>query len=305
MTAERTATTNSGSSGIQAVLPAVRRSTMATPPDLAARRAAVGTMPRPSPIPGIDISDIRYADVPCVVCTPPEPRGVLVYFHGGGYRLGSAAQFTHFATRLAGATGARVVVVDFRLAPEHPYPAALHDATSVYEQLLTESGVPPIAIGDSAGGGLAAALVVTCIDAEVAVPRGLVLMSPWLDLRCVADSYHSRAATDQLFSHDAARQAADQYLQGHHADDPLASPLIADVAAFPPALLFASTDEVLLDDTVTMASGLARAGVPTTTHFTPGVPHAWPSVHPDRPESAAALDVIARFVRPLATEETT
>jgi acetyl esterase/lipase len=234
-----------------------------------------------------------------VVCEPPRPRGVLTYFHGGGYRLGSAAQFTPFAARLAGATGSRVVVVDYRLAPEHPFPAALHDAAHVYEQVLAESGEPPVAAGDSAGGGLAAALTVACARAGVPVPRALVLMSAWLDLRCVADSYTSRAVTDRLFSYEAARQAADQYLQGHDPGDPLASPLLADLAPFPPALLLAGTDEVLLDDTVAMASGLARARVPTATRFERDVPHAWPSVFPDRPESAAALEAIAEFVRRL------
>ncbi|MFC5751420.1 alpha/beta hydrolase fold domain-containing protein [Actinomadura rugatobispora] len=280
-------------------LPGERRSTMPTPDDLAARRAGAGAAPRPAPPPGVEVTGVRYGDVPCVVCEPPRPRGVLTYFHGGGYRLGSAAQFTPFAARLAAATGSRVVVVDYRLAPEHPFPAALHDAAGVYERVLAESGRPPVAIGDSAGGGLAAALAVACAGAKVPVPRALVLMSAWLDLRCVAGTYTSRATTDRLFSHDAARQAAGQYLQGHDAGDPLASPLLADAASFPPTLLFASTGEVLLDDTVAMASNLARAGVPTAVRFERDVPHAWPSVFPDRPEAAAALDVIAEFVRRL------
>ncbi|MBL7500148.1 alpha/beta hydrolase [Frankia sp. CNm7] len=277
-------------------LPALRPSTLATPADLAARRAALGALPPPEPVPGIAIENTAYAGVPCVVCAPPEPRDVLVYFHGGGYRLGSAAQFTPFAARLAGAARARVVVVDYRLAPEHPYPAALHDAAKVYGHLLAESGTPPVAVGDSAGGGLAASLVTACVRAGIAVPRGLVLLSAWLDLRCAAASYRSRSATDQLFSLEAARQAAEQYLQGHAADDPLASPLLADVATFPPSLLFASSDEVLLDDTMTMAAALAQARVPVATSVIPGVPHTWPSVAPHHPASAAALDVAARFV---------
>jgi epsilon-lactone hydrolase len=285
-------------------LPPVRPSTMPAPADLAARRAA-GAMSRAAAVPGVEVDDVRYAGVPCVVCSPPEPRDVVVYFHGGGYRLGSAVQFTGFAARLADAARARVVVVDYRLAPEHPYPAALHDATRVYEQLLAESGAPPIAVGDSAGGGLAAALVVACVNAGVTVPRGLVLMSAWLDLRCTAASYRSRSATDQLFSLDAARQAAEQYLQGHDPRDPLASPLLADVASFPPTLLFASTDEVLLDDTLAMATALAQARVPTAASVIPGMPHAWPSVAPDHPESAVTLDVVARFVRRLSVNRTT
>ncbi|MHC5261886.1 alpha/beta hydrolase fold domain-containing protein [Streptomyces sp. UC4497] len=285
-------------------LPPIRRSTLATPSELAERRASMGSPPRPTH-PGVGIDDVRYGDVPCVVCAPPRPRGTVLYLHGGGYRLGSAALFTAFAARLAAATGARVVAADYRLAPEHPFPAAPHDAARVYERLLSECDVPPVVLGDSAGGGLGAALVVACARSGVAVPSGLVLLSAWLDLRCTAGSYRSRATTDQLFSHEAARQAADQYLQGHPADDPLASPLLGDLRAFPPTLLCASTDEVLLDDSVAFAAALARAGVATSASYVPGVPHAWPSVFPDLPASAQALDVVARFVRPLLVKEPT
>ncbi|MEB8336162.1 alpha/beta hydrolase [Streptomyces endophyticus] len=283
-------------------LPPVRRSTLATPPELAERRASMGSLPLPTH-PGADIAEVRYGDVPCVVCTPPRPRGTVLYLHGGGYRLGSMALVTAFAARLAVATGARVVAADYRLAPEHPFPAAPHDAARVYERLLSEADIPPVVLGDSAGGGLAAALVVACAGSGVAVPSRLVLLSAWLDLRCAAGSYRSRAATDQLFSHEAARQAADQYLQGHPADDPLASPLLGDLSAFPPTLLCASTDEVLLDDSVAFASALARAGVATSASYVPGVPHAWPSVFLDLPASVEALDVVARFVSPLLVKE--
>ncbi|MGW0683973.1 alpha/beta hydrolase fold domain-containing protein [Streptomyces sp. NPDC002754] len=283
-------------------LPPVRRSTPATPPELAERRGAMDSLPRPAH-PGVDIRDVRYGDVPCVVCTPPQPRGTALYLHGGGYWLGPVALFTAFAARLAAATGARVVAARYRLAPEHPFPAAPHDAAQVYERLLSESDVPPVVLGDSAGGGLGAALVVACARSGVPVPSGLVLLSAWLDLRCTAGSYRSRAATDQLFSHEAARQAADQYLQGHPADDDLASPLLGDLSAFPPTLLYASTDEVLLEDSVSFASALAHAGVPTSASYVPGVPHAWPSVFLDLPASAETLDALARFVRPLLMKE--
>lgn len=292
-------------SALARALPALRPSTMDPPADLVARRAGAARS-RPAAAPGtsdIQVRETRYSGVPCVVCTPGGARGLVVYFHGGGYRLGSAAQFTPFAIKLAAATRTRVVVVDYRLAPEHPYPAALHDAAAVYEHLLAESPATPVVVGDSAGGGLAAALVAACVNAGVTVPCGLVLMSGWLDLRCTADSYRSRAATDRLFSLDAAQQAAEQYLQGADASAALASPLTADVGAFPSTLLFASADEVLLDDTVAMSAALARARVPVETHLLPGLPHAWPSVLPERPESAAALDIVARFIDRLSAKE--
>ncbi|UGQ12241.1 alpha/beta hydrolase [Yinghuangia sp. ASG 101] len=282
-------------------LPPLRPSTVPTPADLTARRAGAGAARTPVDVPGVTVAGVRYGDVPCVVCEPADPRGVLVYFHGGGYRLGSAAQFTAFAARLADATGARVVAVDYRLAPEHPYPAALHDAVTVYERVLAESAYAPVLIGDSAGGGLAAALTVACTGAGLALPGGVVLISAWLDLRCTAESYRSRASTDRLFSYDAARQAAHQYLQGHQPDDPLVSPLFADLSVFPPTLLLASTDEVLLDDTLAMSTCLTEAGVTNTTHIEPGVPHAWPGIFPDLPESAAAVEMIGRFVAAYGT----
>ncbi|MCK9877137.1 alpha/beta hydrolase [Frankia sp. Ag45/Mut15] len=263
---------------------------------LAARRATIAALEPPAPTPEIRVLQADWSGVRCVVCTPPEPRDVLLYLHGGGYRLGRAAEFTPFAARLAAATRAEVVVVDYRLAPEYPYPAALHDTASVYTRLVAASKRPPILVGDSAGGGLAAALTIATGRAGTAPPRGLVLISAWLDLHCTAPSYRSRAAHDRMFSLASAREAADQYLQGHHPDDPLASPVLGDVTGFPPTLLFASSDEVLLDDTIRMASALAQARVPVATRIMPGLPHTWPNVLPDHPDTTAALRTIAHFV---------
>jgi acetyl esterase/lipase len=292
-------TMSSGVTGIPTEawgLPALRPSTFPTPADLTARRDGMAALPAADPVPGVETVDLVVGGVPCVVCEPPSPRASLVYFHGGGYRLGSAAFSTPFGARLAAAASARVTVVDYRLAPEHPFPAALHDAAAVHAALLEDGGPAPIAVGDSAGGGLAAALAVAATRAGLPGPRGLVLMSPWLDLTCTAGSYASRAATDELFSLDSAQQAADLYLQGHDPRDPLASPLLAELASFPPTLLMASSDEVLVEDGAVLASGLALAGVPVLASFEKGQPHAWPAVFLGTPASAAALEAIARFV---------
>jgi epsilon-lactone hydrolase len=277
-------------------LPALRTSGHPTPADLTARRDGMAALSGGDPAPGVETLAVVLGGVPCVVCEPPTPRASIVYFHGGGYRLGSAAFSTPFGTHMAAATGARVTVVDYRLAPEHPYPAAVHDAVAVFAALLEDGGPPPIAAGDSAGGGLAAALAVAAAKAGVPGPRGLVLMSPWLDLRCTAGTYGSRAATDQLFSLESAEQASHMYLQAHDPRDPLASPLLADLASFPPTLVMASTDEVLIEDGAALASGLALAGVPVLASFESGRPHAWPAVFPGSAESAAALESVGRFV---------
>ena len=284
-------------------LPALRPSGYPTPPDLTARREGMATLSGGEPAPGVETFDVVLGGVPCVVCEPASPRASLVYFHGGGYRLGSAAFSTPFGTHLAAATGARVTVVDYRLAPEHPFPAAVHDAAAVYASLLEEGGPAPIAAGDSAGGGLAAALVVAATAAGAPRPRGLVLMSPWLDLTCSAATYASRAATDQLFSLESAEQASHMYLQAHDPRDPLSSPLRADLTSFPPTLVMASTDEVLIEDGAALASGLALAGVPVLASFESGRPHAWPAVLAGSAESAAALESIGRFVAGLCEQD--
>jgi monoterpene epsilon-lactone hydrolase len=284
-------------------LPALRQSALPAPADLTARRDGMAALPPAAPAPGVETLEVVLGGVPCVVCEPPSPRASIVYFHGGGYRLGTAAFSTPFGTQLAAATGARVTVVDYRLAPEHPFPAAIHDAVAVHATLLQDGGPPPIAAGDSAGGGLAAALAVAAAAAGVPGPRGLVLMSPWLDLTCSAGTYASRADADQLFSLESAQQASHLYLQAHDPRDPLASPLRADLSSFPPTLVMASTDEVLLEDGVALASGLALAGVPVLASFESGRPHAWPAVLAGGPESAAALESVGRFVAGLCEQD--
>jgi monoterpene epsilon-lactone hydrolase len=135
-----------------------------------------------------------------------------------------------------------------------------------------------------------------CGTLPVDRPRGLILLSPWLDLTITAGTYTSRADSDALFSKASAQEAAGQYLQGHSAEDPLASPLFADPSGFPPALLFASADESLLDDTLGFAARLAEARVPVETHIVPGMPHVWPVIAPQSTKSALVFEEIARFV---------
>ena len=281
-------------------LPAIRKSTYPTPPDLINRRAGVAPIqPQGTGSSDVDVRPRQIAGVPCTVCTPRESRHTAVYFHGGGYRLGSAERSTPFATKLAAATHATVVVVEYRLAPEHPFPAGLHDAATVYGHLLDEGHRGAIAIGDSAGGGLAAALTLAAVNNGLPPPTALVMMSPWLDLSCTASTFSSRAGTDQLFSREAAQEAAGMYLQGHDPGDPLVSPLRANLESWPSCLVLASTEEVLLDDAITFTAKLALAGVPVTSHFVPGVPHAWPAVFHDLPASVTALKDIATFVEGL------
>ncbi|MBO0729228.1 MAG: alpha/beta hydrolase fold domain-containing protein [Acidimicrobiaceae bacterium] len=276
-------------------LPELRPSTYPTPADLITRRIAAGSAPVAPLAPGVTARQAVFGGVPCIACTPATTRGLMVYFHGGGFRLGSASRSAPFASQMARATQLTVVTVDYRLAPEHPFPAALQDAAAVYTALLAD-GQPVVAAGDSAGGGLAAALVVAASTSDVAPPAALVLVSPWLDLTCTASTFESRAGTDELFSLASAREAADMYLQGHEAPDPLASPLLATLDGWPPTLVLASADEVLLEDSVRFATARAMSGIPVTMHVHAGLPHVWPVVTPDHPASSDALSEIGSFV---------
>jgi monoterpene epsilon-lactone hydrolase len=277
-------------------LPDLRGSTYPTPTALTERRSLGANVEPATPAPNVIVRDTPVANVPCVVCELPGSNELALYFHGGGYRMGSARRSAPFATRLATAMLTTVVAVEYRLAPEEPFPAGLRDAATVYEHLLGRHDRIAV-IGDSAGGGLAAALVVAAVGSGVPLPGAMVLMSPWLDLTCTAATFRSRAQSDQLFSLNAATEASAMYLQGHDSSDPLVSPGLAHLDAWPPTLLFASTDEVLLHDSVSFTSRLALAGTPVTSYFEPAVPHAWPAVVPDLPASRLALERISHFAR--------
>jgi len=277
---------------VTAALPPLRKG-YAARDDLIQRRAAAGAFETTQEIePGVTIADATYGGVSCIVCAPVAPRATILYLHGGGFRMGHPRGWTGFGSRLAAAADARVVLVDYRLAPEHPFPAGLHDAVAAYDAVANESGGAIFVAGDSAGGGLAASVVLAR-----ARSRGLILLSPWLDLTLRAATWESRAATDKLFALATARDAAASYLQGHPSDDPLVSPLLADLAGFPPVLIFASGAESLLGDASAFAEGIALAGGTVEAHLVAGMQHVWPTLFPDLPESGAALEAMARFVR--------
>jgi epsilon-lactone hydrolase len=277
-----------------------RRTGAAAGPDLVAQRAAIVARPVPATA-AVTVEPVELGGVTTVVCEPERPTAALVYFHGGGFRLGTAAMSAAFGARLADAAGVRVIAVEYALAPEQPFPAALHDAAAAYEAALARWREPVLVGGDSAGGGLAAALTAAVLRAQapgntIAAPSGLILLSPWLDLTVGAPSYESRAATDPLFSRARAIEAAELYLQGWDPCDPLASPLFAELEGFPSTLLFAAAGEVLVDDAIGLAGRLAAAGVTVHTHLVAGMQHVWPTIAPDHPESGRAVAEIARFV---------
>jgi len=185
---------------------------------------------------------------------------------------------------------------EYSLAPERPFPGALHDIIGLIGELAgADEGKPIILSGDSAGGGLA--LAVATALADPGRLAGIILISPWLDLRLIADSYGRCAATDPIFSLAAAQASATDYLQGWPAHDPLASPLLGELRGLPPICLFASGAEVLADDALGLVERIGAAGAAMSFCMLPGLLHDWPVVDPDRRETALVFDLIEIFAR--------
>jgi acetyl esterase/lipase len=228
------------------------------------------------------------------------PRGFVLQLHGGGFRIGRPEFESLFAEALVQRCGVEVVVPQYRLAPEGPFPAGLTDALTALTALREEIGeVPLIVGGDSAGGGLAASLGV--LTGAGGAPRidGLVLLSPWLDLRVSSPCYASNAASDPMFSRESAEIAAELYLQGFDPAHPLASPLLAPITAYPPTLISVGTGEVLYDDSRLFHDKLTAAGIASRLSTIDGMEHVAVVRGLTLPGSAETFEAVADFVEGL------
>jgi len=226
-------------------------------------------------------------------------RATILYLHGGGYTVGSIRTHRALVARLAAATGARALVIDYRLAPEHPFPAAVDDAVTAYRWLV-ESGVAPSGIvvaGDSAGGGLTVALLVALRDAGDPLPAAAVCISPWVDLACTGDSMATRAAADPMVQRAPLLSMAEAYLAGRDARTPLASPLYADLRGLPPLLVHVGTAETLLDDATRLAARARAASVAVDLETWEDMIHVWHAFAPVLPESEAAIARVGEWAR--------
>lgn len=225
------------------------------------------------------------------------PRGYMLLFHGGGFRIGRPEFDSLFAEALVTRCGVEVVLPQYRLAPEGPFPAGLTDALTALTALREEIGDAPLIVGgDSAGGGLAASLGV--LTSAGGGPRidGLVLLSAWLDLRVSSPCYASNAASDPMFSKESANVAAELYLQGFDPEHPLASPLLAPIAAFPPTLVSVGTGEVLYDDSRLFHDKLAAAGASSRLSAIDGMEHVAVIRSLDLTGAAETFEEVAGFV---------
>ena len=264
-------------------------------------RAKFHAMVRMAPLPARGTETVRVdaGGVPADIVSRRASlagRWVL-YLHGGGYRVGSPAAYRHFTWRLADAVRARVLIVAYRLAPEHPFPAALEDALAAYRWLLAQDAREIVVMGDSAGGGLTLALLMKLRDESVRLPDAAVALSPWTDLALTGASLEENAATDPMINIGDMPQAAAEYLAGADPRNPYASPLYGDPAGLPPVLIQVGSDEALRDDAVRMAEKLRAANPTSELEVWPHMPHVWQAYTPVLPEARAAVADIGDFVR--------
>jgi epsilon-lactone hydrolase len=221
-----------------------------------------------------------------------EPRHVVLYFHGGVYVMGDAFLAADLASQVGRRTQAKVISVDYRLAPEHPYPAAVDDALAAYQALL-DGGTDPARIvfaGESAGGGLAVATLVNARDHGLPLPAAAFAMSPYADLTLAGTTMETKRKADPLLSPESLAARVPDYTSGQDAALGLISPIFADLTGLPPLIIQAGTHEVLLDDAIRLAQRAATADVEVTLDVTPGVPHVFQAYYPILDEAAAALD---------------
>ena len=247
----------------------------------------------------VDPVDANGVPAEWVVAAGVTSERVVLYFHGGGYHVGSPARLRGLLALLSAAAQARVLSAGYRLAPEHPFPAAVEDALTAYRWLVArgEHARQVVISGDSSGGGLALAALVALRDAGDPLPGAAVVISPWTDLDMGGESVRSRAAVDVMLTPDGAREAADWYLAGQDAWHPYASPLYADLRGLPPVLIQAGDAEILRDDSVRFAAAAQAAGVDVTLEIWPEMPHVWHAFAGLLPEADEAVERIGRWLR--------
>jgi acetyl esterase/lipase len=222
----------------------------------------------------------------------------ILYLHGGGYVMGSPNTHRSLGGEISRAAQAAVLLVDYRLAPEDPFPAAVEDGVASLRWLLDQGFAPhSLAIaGDSAGGGLTVATLVSARNQGLPMPRAAVCISPWSDLTCSNESYQTRAHADPMVTPDIGRMAG-LYLQGAAAQDPLASPNFADLQSLPPLLIHVGRDEVLLDDSIKLDKKAKADGVDSTLEVWEDMIHVWHAFHPMLPEGKQAIARVGAFLR--------
>ena len=259
-------------------------------------QARLTTLPKGARFHSVDAAGVKceWMEMP-----PVSPARVVLFMHGGGFVAGSPRTHRKLAAALSRAAYARILMPEYPLAPEHPFPAAVKDGLRVYGWLI-EQGIAASDIvlgGDSAGGGLALSMLLALRDAGAALPRAAVLMSAWTDLTVSSPSYERNRRIDPSLTREKLRLAAQNYIGTRDLRDPLASPLFADPTGLPPLLLQVGGDEVMLDDSRLFAERARAAGVDATLRVFEGIWHVHQHHAPELPEALAAMTEIAAFIR--------
>jgi acetyl esterase/lipase len=224
---------------------------------------------------------------------------VFIYLHGGGYVLCSVSTHRDLITRLVKASGIQALGINYRLAPEHPFPAALEDATQAYRWLLAEGFDPQKIVigGDSAGGGLTIATLIKLRDSGDPLPAGGVCLSPWMDLAITGDTIRTRAKNDPILNKDEVTMMAKPYVGDNDPTLPLISPVYAELHDLPPLLIQVGSDEILLDDSIRLANKARESGVDVTFEIWEGMVHVFQAFAVLLPEGRKAIDKIGKFVQ--------
>ncbi len=250
---------------------------------------------------GTTITPVTLGGIYCEQVNQPDAvqNKQLIYIHGGGFTTGSCKTHRELAARFSLASGIPVLLVDYRLAPEHPYPAGIEDALQVYRSLL-HGGVQPeqMAIGgDSAGAQMVLSTLLRLRVASEPLPAAVVLLSPWLDLGMTGESMQARAKLDPLVSHKALQSAVHHYIGNQASTDPFISPVYADLHDFPPIFIQIGDHEVLLSDATRLADKAKGAGVDMVLEVWPEMWHVWQGWAATLPEGQQAIDRIGQYLR--------
>ena len=265
-------------------------------------RAGFAALSRQFPPPvNATFEPVKASGVPAewVTIAGGNTSPVLLYFHGGGYCIGSAETHRDLVARMCIAAGGRALSVDYRLAPEHPFPAAVDDGVAAYRWLRTQ-GVPAQSIvvaGDSAGGGLTLATLLALKQAGDELPSGAICMSPVTDLAKEGESMKTKIDVDPMVHPKSSAAYAQKYIGGSDVKAPLASPLYADLVGLPPLLILVGTWEVLLDDSTRFAAKANAAGVPVELEVWDEMIHIWPFFAAALPEGRQAIERMAAFIK--------
>lgn len=271
-------------------------------PTLEERRAGTDAMGQKFEVlDGVSTEAVDVDGVPAewVVASNAEANRVILYLHGGGYVLGSIASHRGLAANLSKATQGRVLLIDYRLAPEHPFPAAVEDATTAYRWLVKD-GVDPARLtvaGDSAGGGLTVATLVALRESGDSLPAAGVCISPWVDMEAIGESMTTRSGRDPMVQREGLLNFAGMYLNGADPRSPLAAPLYADLKGIPPLLIQVGTAETLYDDSIRLVERARESGVDAVMEPWDEMVHIWLMFAPFLPEGQQAVERIGEYMR--------